>query len=150
MKIVVTGYEGFIGSKLYSALKNNHEVFGVGAKDEFPDADIIFHLGAHVDVERSWKEPFWVVENITSTIKVAQKYHDKKIIYIGSTNKDSPYGISKWAGEEFAILFCKKTVIIRLPRIGVDDLDDLIISLVDCMYFEPNSYIYEKKRPPLV
>lgn len=48
MKILVTGYKGFIGSNLYRALPSEHIVVGFDWGDEFPDVseyDWVIHLG---------------------------------------------------------------------------------------------------------
>lgn len=49
MKILVTGYKGFIGQNLVNALKSNHQVALFDWGDEFPDIsgyDWCIHLGA--------------------------------------------------------------------------------------------------------
>lgn len=49
MKILVTGYKGFVGSNLYNTLKElGHEVKGFDWGDKFPgyDYEVIIHLGA--------------------------------------------------------------------------------------------------------
>ena len=48
MKILVTGYKGFIGSNLYRALPSEYTVVGFDWADEFPDVseyDWVIHLG---------------------------------------------------------------------------------------------------------
>jgi ADP-L-glycero-D-manno-heptose 6-epimerase len=48
MKILITGHRGFIGSNLYHALKNVHQVEGYEWGEKFPgyDYDTIIHVGA--------------------------------------------------------------------------------------------------------
>ena len=49
MKILITGYKGFIGSNLYKKLSESHEVIGFDWSDNFPDIsgfDWVIHLGA--------------------------------------------------------------------------------------------------------
>jgi ADP-L-glycero-D-manno-heptose 6-epimerase len=49
MKILLTGYKGFIGTNMFQALKQKHEVVGFDWSDEFPDVsgfDWVIHLGA--------------------------------------------------------------------------------------------------------
>jgi ADP-L-glycero-D-manno-heptose 6-epimerase len=49
MKILLTGYKGFIGTNMFQALKQKHEVVGFDWSDDFPDVsgfDWVIHLGA--------------------------------------------------------------------------------------------------------
>jgi len=49
MKILLTGYKGFIGTNMFQTLKQKHEVVGFDWGDDFPDVsgfDWVIHLGA--------------------------------------------------------------------------------------------------------
>jgi ADP-L-glycero-D-manno-heptose 6-epimerase len=49
MKILLTGYKGFIGTNMFQALKQKHEVVGFDWSDDFPYVsgfDWVIHLGA--------------------------------------------------------------------------------------------------------
>ena len=49
MKILITGYKGFIGSNLFKKLSERHEVAGFDWGDDFPEIsgyDWVIHLGA--------------------------------------------------------------------------------------------------------
>jgi len=66
MKILVTGYKGFIGSNLYRALPSEHTVVGFDWADEFPNVeeyDWVIHLGAisattEANVEKIMKQNY--------------------------------------------------------------------------------------------
>lgn len=132
MKILVTGSEGFIGSKLCTALEElGHEVVRVDRKlqraIENTNAwgiDLIFHLAAQTDVQFSREWPFEdATDNIMATIKLIQKYPDTKIIYpesAASIEINSPYGLSKRVAGEYIRLLCKDYVICTLGNIWGD------------------------------
>lgn len=49
MKILVTGYEGFIGKNMWRALEKEHDLVGAEINDGIPDVqglDLVIHLGA--------------------------------------------------------------------------------------------------------
>ena len=131
MKILITGYKGFIGSKLYEALeKEGHEMFGLDIKNSpeenilqcsFPDVDVVYHLAAQTSVIDSMTTPYKdAMNNILGTIEVARSYQERRIIYTTSAaalNPESPYGISKLTGEMYINHLCIDSVIIRLPNI---------------------------------
>ena len=66
MKILVTGYKGFIGSNLYRALPSEYTVVGFDWADEFPNVeeyDWVIHLGAisattETNVEKIMKQNY--------------------------------------------------------------------------------------------
>lgn len=125
MRIIVTGASGFIGTNLYNKLYEqghtvvgvdpiaNNEIVGIHPAQHYLhklqwEADVIFHLGAYIDVQESLSKPKkYFQNNIDATIAVleyARKY-GSKVIYAGSASKHtnpylSPYASSKYIGEE--------------------------------------------------
>ena len=56
MKILITGYRGFIGQNLVLALQNQHELTFVEKDDAIPDFrdhDWVIHLGANSSTTES-------------------------------------------------------------------------------------------------
>lgn len=144
MKILITGHRGFIGSKLYDRLEQlGHEVIGFDKKDRneiqkiksFPKVDIVYHLAAHTSVINSLDYPREDAEdNIMSTIIIADKYKDTRIIYTtsaASVDPISPYGISKKVGELYIRNLCTNFVICRLPNVYDKTGNSIISKLIN-------------------
>lgn len=130
MKILVTGSEGTIGSRLCKRLEKDHEIFKIDRKLGsdimstnlvFPDVDIVFHLAAHIDINDSILDPGYDARsNILPTISIAERYKDKKVIYTASAASldiKSPYGLSKKTGAEYIKLLCKNYVICTISNL---------------------------------
>lgn len=114
MKILITGYLGFIGKHLWKRLeKDGHELFGIDLKDgtdiresELPDVDKVVHLAAQVDA--FYKDAYVDADtNVMGSIRLMDKYRDKLVfISSGMVNyPQSPYAISKKCGELYASFF---------------------------------------------
>lgn len=137
-RILITGFKGNIGSKLTRRLSEyyfddlndgNYEIIGIDTKDgkniltcELPEEiDVIYHLAAHAPVEHSWSDPVRTMENITSTVRLATKYPDAKIIFASTgaslQPETSPYAFSKWACNEWLKSYHKNAVILYFPNI---------------------------------
>lgn len=123
--ILLTGYQGNIGSRLYKFFP---DAIGIDTKDgknlltcELPEnVDIIYHLAAHAPVEWSWYDPIRTMENLSTTVRLVQHYPDAKIIFAStgaSIDPVSPYGFSKWACNEYLKRFHKNAVILYFPNI---------------------------------
>jgi len=109
MKILLTGYKGLIGSKIYERLKLFHEVTGV-EKNQFVDFikmsdgdfDMIIHAGANCIIRDTIKEPELAMQNIDSSyliMEFARRNDIKKVIVFSSSRVEydnmNPYTVSK-------------------------------------------------------
>jgi len=126
MKILVTGHRGYIGTHLIKKI----DAIGLDIKDgndiltcELPDADVVIHLAAQPGVIKSMEDPFETVRtNILGTVRLAEKYKDRKFIFAstGGAIQDtipSPYGLSKYSAEEFVKLLFNDYVILRFANV---------------------------------
>lgn len=123
--MIITGFKGNIGSRLYKFFP---EAVGIDTKDgqdlltcELPsNVNVIYHLAAHAPVEDSWKDPVRTVQNLATTVRLVHQYPDAKIIFAStgaSINPASPYGFSKWACNEYLKRFHKNAVILYFSNI---------------------------------
>lgn len=126
MTILVTGHRGFIGSYLMEKI-NATGLDIVEGNDiltcDLPDADVVIHLAARPGVVASMKEPLESAKtNILGTIRLAERYKDKKFIFASSGGTiqetiESPYGLSKFCAEEYIKLLCDDYVILRFANV---------------------------------
>lgn len=124
-KILVTGSEGFIGSKLCTALHIlDHKVLRydrVLQSKEFPDVDLVFHLAAQTDIQHSMTHVYQdASDNILLTTQILEKYPNARIIYPASAASQeikSPYGLSKKVAGDYIKLLHKDYVILMFPNI---------------------------------
>ncbi len=127
MKILVTGYKGYIGSHLMKMLPNAIGLDYADGNDivtcDLPDADIVIHLAAQAGVVRSWGNPTETVRiNTLGTVRLAEKYKDSKFIFAstgGAIQKEiiSPYGLSKYCAELFIKMLFNNYVILRFANV---------------------------------
>ena len=108
MNILLTGSDGFIGSHLFYALKEEHNVYGFDLKNghnilqtEFPkDIDLVIHLAGLSGVRDSLNRPtdYWTT-NVIGTQRLFENYKDVRIIYASSSTAHepwkNPYAMSK-------------------------------------------------------
>ena len=120
MKILVTGHKGYIGSHIFSKLKQQgYDAHGIDLKDGedilhcLPNEtfDYVFHLAACPRVGYSVEKPSYTMKQnvlVTSVLlEWARKYGVKRIIFSSSSavhgNGDgvpkSPYGLHKLINE---------------------------------------------------
>lgn len=134
--ILITGDKGLIGSKLANRL--NEPFIGIDLKDgwnllDCPLAgkiDLIYHLAAQTEVEKSWKDPFTDSLNFSMTVRLAQAYPQARIIYANSCaslEASSPYGFSKKVAGDYLKKFHKDYVNCIFPNIygGTKSVVDL-------------------------
>jgi ADP-L-glycero-D-manno-heptose 6-epimerase len=120
MKILVTGYKGFIGSNLMKTLKDKgHEVAGFEWGETFPgyDFDTVMHLGAisstnekNVDkiLEQNYEFSVWLVENCNRA-GINLQYSSSASVYgLGNdfsedapVDPKNPYAWSKYLFERY-------------------------------------------------
>lgn len=114
MKVVVTGYRGFVGSHLMTALRERHDrVTGIDLRDGedirncyLPPAERVYHLAAQTDAQSN-KCMDDLQTNAVGTLRLLEKYGPK--VVLASTSMVNypvtPYAISKRAAEDYAVLF---------------------------------------------
>lgn len=126
MKILVTGHKGYIGTHLMKQIK----AIGLDIKDgndivncDLPEVDVVIHLAAQPGVIRSMANPTETVRtNVLGTVRLAEKYKDTKFVFAstGGAIQDeipSPYGLSKYCGEEFVKMLFNDYVILRFANV---------------------------------
>lgn len=124
MKVLVTGYKGYIGSKIYKrCINENFDILGIDLKEnrdvvhildyeEYKNfkPDIIFHLAANPRVQMSANNPVQTAyHNVLGTSAIldyAKKCKTKKVIFSSSSaiygngiGPVSPYGLQKLQNE---------------------------------------------------
>jgi len=112
MKILVTGYKGLIGRKIYNTLnKLGHNVTGFDRGDKLIDQyyDMIIHCAANCIIRDVIRDPSLTKENIDLTfdiMELARRSNCKKVILFSSSrvthNEDNPYIASKKFLENMA------------------------------------------------
>ena len=116
MKILLTGYKGFIGSHVYNHLKNlDFDVDGFDRPDELKDFktdkiyDVVIHLAAYAALRDSKKNPnkFWQnnVEDTKPIFEYCRK-NNIRLLYASSAGAhgwwENPYAMTKKANELMA------------------------------------------------
>lgn len=104
MKVLVTGNRGFIGSLIYSHLKEKgYDVEGFDAGDPVPDGDYqyIVHMGARTLIRMSKEKPYeYFEDNMVLALKVlelARKYNSTVIFPTSGSVSEAtnPYSLAK-------------------------------------------------------
>lgn len=100
MRVLLTGHKGFIGSKLYANLQQDHEVMGLDIKSgddllscDLPEKiDIVIHLAGKSGVRESIKNPeeYWN-NNVEASKRLFSKYRRKRILYASSSSAYEPH-----------------------------------------------------------
>ena len=141
MKILVTGYKGYIGSKLFKKLNDGiNTVHGLDLKDgrdvlhHLPNTsyDYVFHLAAFPKVQQSVDEPSDTFRNnayATSVLLEWAKNHNvKRVVFSSSAaaaDITSPYGLHKRISEQecrlYSQLYGLDTVCLRYYNVYSED-----------------------------
>jgi UDP-glucuronate 4-epimerase len=115
MRILITGYKGYIGSALYKKLKTKHTVIGIDIKDGedlltcmLPiNIDLVIHLAGLSGVRESLTNPgsYWI-NNVEASRRIFERYPNTRILYASSSSAYepdlNPYAASKYIVEEIA------------------------------------------------
>tara|TARA_R110002124_G_scaffold161102_2_gene328376 strand:- start:92 stop:904 length:813 start_codon:yes stop_codon:yes gene_type:complete len=140
-KCLVTGYKGYIGSKLFTKLNDGTNVVrGIDLKDgrdviyHLPNEsyDYVFHLAAFPSIEQSVHEPSDTFRNnayATSVLLEWAKNHNvKRVIFSSSAAAktiSSPYGLQKHISELesklYSQLYGLDTVSLRYHNVYSED-----------------------------
>lgn len=146
MRIVVTGSEGFIGSRLVPYLENiGHSVDRVDLKlgtdlhsIQWWGVDAIIHLAAQTSV---WNMKHYDIErdNLRFFMEVADMSNatGAKLIYASSSCADpqnitSMYGLSKFFNEKYARLHCRYATGLRFHNVyGPTPRTDTLLGILE-------------------
>lgn len=112
MKILVTGHQGFIGSRLVEVLmQQGHEIHGIDIKSkqnvlnaDFPTGmDLVIHLAGIGGVRESLADPkkYWDV-NVEGTKRVLEHYKDVRVLVAGSSSQYEPH-LNPYAASKHCI-----------------------------------------------
>lgn len=137
--ILITGSNGFIGSRLTSYLLDDYldkkinlefcdlqcgsDIINYKSKNKL---DYIIHLAAQSGAIPSKNDPINDArQNILGTIKAVQlaNQNNAKLIFTtsgASIDPESPYGLSKKTAEEYIRMMCDDYVIVRLSSVYGD------------------------------
>ena len=116
MKILITGYKGFIGGHIYNYLKsNNYDVYGYDLGDNLQEIkyDYIIHMAARGLIRLSEKYPYeYYTDGLDLTLKfleIARKYNSKFIFPSSGSiqNPTNPYSLAKKNSVEWIKLYNK-------------------------------------------
>ncbi|MHB8361614.1 MAG: NAD-dependent epimerase/dehydratase family protein [Thermoplasmataceae archaeon] len=130
MKILLTGYEGFIGTQIYNMLKSKgYEIDGVEQGDNTPETkyDIILHFGARTLIRNSITAPYeYFTDGLALTLNYLEKARKDGSMFVFPTSGSveeatNPYSLSKKNGVEWIKLYEKlygtRTIILKLYNI---------------------------------
>lgn len=169
MNILVTGYKGLIGQRVYERLKLFHNVVGHGRGYNFDDLkdkkfDLIIHCACNNLIREIIKNPDLAKENIDLTYNVmelARKSDCKKIIMFSSGRvphpQRNPYLVGKIFNEEICKAYKEcydiDYVIIRPETVwGMNDKDRVIPLWIRSAIQNKPIVVYgteEKELPPI-
>lgn len=144
MKILVTGYKGLIGSRIYRELSNRgYNVLGYDKQENksalIPKVDAIIHCASHCIIRDVIENPDLAFENVASHFNIyemARQMGCKKVVFFSSSrvthSQKNPYTASKVFGEELAEAYRQcygiESIIIRPETVwAIDDMHDRVI-----------------------
>ena len=115
-KILVTGYKGFIGSRLYRVFKDSGmNVDGLEINDPFPTEkyDKIYHFGGQTLLRESYKNPYmYFKQNEDFTLKLLEKCRqdDSQFFFPSSgsaVKHTNPYSLTKFHAENWINMYAE-------------------------------------------
>lgn len=122
MKILLTGYEGFIGSHLERRLQKDHTLVLVERNSEKEwvesvifDCDVIIHQGAISDT-MNYDVTDMMTQNFEFSKFLFDAAYDKKIIYASSAACYEPksiYAWSKYCAEQYGLYRVENFIALR-------------------------------------
>lgn len=138
-KVLLTGHEGYIGSRLLDELWKRDIVVGTFEGDlldiewetQQKNFDMVIHLAGLAGVRRSFREPAEYYKNNVELSRRIFKYcerTDTKVIYASSSNAHewwlNPYASTKQMLEEMASMLTVKNIGMKFHTVwpGRDDM----------------------------
>ncbi len=152
MRILLTGYEGFIGRNLEKSLREQHEVYQYYGDIRYfacsHDVDLVIHLAALTGVRASLDKPneYWET-NVTASKRIFDWCESKgtKVLYASSSSVYewwlNPYATTKKVMEEIAP---KNSLGLRFHTVfGPDSRPDMFY---DMLLKDKVTYVTNHKR----
>lgn len=140
-RILVTGHNGYVGSRLIKRLEDTYTVEGSLLNAVLPDVEVVYHLAAYASVFESWNRPVDYMENLRTTVRLVHAYPNAKIIHASTCAAEnpeaSPYAFSKKVSADYLKMYHKNWVNLIFPNI----FGDSPRSVVD---------IFRKKQEPQI
>ncbi len=134
MKVLVTGYKGFIGRHIYSLLnKEGYDVDGIDIGDVLKNDryDFIIHFGARTLIRNSLEKPYeYFVDGLDFTMRMLEKARKDGSAIVFPTSGSieeptNPYSLAKKQAVEWIQLYGKlfgvKSFILKLYNIYGED-----------------------------
>lgn len=113
-KVLVTGHKGFIGSNVFSFLRENGlDPVGFDLNDDFPEErfDFIVHLAARTLIRNSKKYPYeYFLDGLALTMRFLEKARLDSSVFMYSTSGSiaeatNPYSLTKKQGTEWINIY---------------------------------------------
>ena len=120
MRVALLGHTGFVGSAVYSKLKEEHEVTGINSSSAFflqDDFDVIVNCAGFSSKYKAELQPVTSAEVETCILNyLANEINSDKLIHISSVDavEDSHYGYLKYTMESKVKKYFSTCLILRL------------------------------------
>lgn len=170
MKILITGYRGLIGQRIYERLKLYHHVDGYERRSNYSlkkhnvKYDIIIHCAANCIIRAVIENSLLMIENINITydvMELARRTGCKKVVIFSSSRvehpNENPYIASKKFAENIAKAYREcygiNYLILRPETVwGMNDKDRVIPRWIGAAANNQSIIIYgdkNKELPPV-